>query len=348
MSTRTLRVERTGQAWIQDLGRPGYASIGVPGSGAADQHAARTAQILVANPEDAPLIEVTGSELTMTCDAEVLVSVTGAADEVRVNGHRQPSWQPLHLDPGARLSVPPGRHGLRSYVAVNGALSAEPVLGSVAPDPLLGAGRRLENGDRLVVDTGYRSAGYGRPHARFFRLPDLRPNLSRPAVVDATPGPELDRMTRGAACLDARYEVSAQSDQIGLRLLGETVEQKSKEEILSRGVPVGAIEVPPTGGVIVLLRGRLVTAGYPVVAVTTSASLDRLGQLRPGDTVGFSLCDVPTALQRLRQQQAQRLQLAERVQAAFGSSGLGGLVDTVRTRGASTRVRVPAGPEIDS
>ncbi len=328
MATSTLRIERTGQAWLQDLGRPGYSSIGVPASGAADQHAARTAQILVANPETAPLIEVTGSELAFSSDEESLVAVTGAADQVMVNGHAQPAWQPLHLDREARLSVALGRHGLRTYIAINGALTtADPVLGSVAPDPLLGAGRRLEPGDRIRVETKYRSADYRRPHTPLFRLPDLRPNLSRPAVIEATPGPELDRMVSGAACLSLRYEVQAQSNHIGLRLYGPTVEQKSAEEILSRGVPVGALEVPPTGGLIVLLRARLVTAGYPVVAVATSASLDRLGQLRPGDTVAFSLCDVMTARRELRHQHEQRLELAQRVRAALSSSGLGELVD---------------------
>ena len=324
-SSRVLRIERAGHAWLQDLGRPGHSSIGVPAGGAADQHAARTAQILVANPQTAPLIEVTGSELALSCDEELLVAVTGSADHVMVDGHRQPAWQPLHLAAGAQLAVPPGRHGLRSYIAVQGVLAAHAVLGSVAPDPLLGAGQRVEAGDRLLVETSYRSTSYGHPHAPLFRLPDLRPDLSRPAVVEATPGPELDRMTLGAACLAARYEVSAQSDHIGLRLLGETVQQNSRDEILSRGVPVGAVEVPATGGLIVLLRARLVTAGYPVVAVVTSASLDRLGQLRPGDTVGFSWCDAATAVTMLRRQESARMELGQRVRAAFASGGLGDL-----------------------
>ena len=113
-------------------------------------------------------------------------------------------------------------------------------------------------------------------------------------------------MERGAACLAAPYEVSPQSDHIGLRLAGPPLEQTSQEEILSRGVPVGAVEVPPTGGIIVLLRGRLLTAGYPVIAVVTSDSLDRLGQLRPGDALTIALCDVKTARARLRQRDQQR------------------------------------------
>lgn len=333
-TARTLRIERSGQTWLQDLGREGYSWMGVPAGGAADQHAARTANILVANAETSPLLEVTGSELTFSSDEELLVAGTGAADQVLVDGHAQPAWQPLHVHPGARVSVLPGRYGLRSYVAVNGAIACEAVLGGVAPDPLLGVGRRLEAGDRLVVRTRYRSVAYIGPHAPLFRFHVPRPDLSRPAVVHVTPGPELDRMSHGKACLSARYEVSAQSDHIGLRLVGDAVEQRSTQEILSRGVPVGAVEVVPTGELIVLLRGRLVTAGYPVVGIVASAWLDRLGQLRPGDSVAFSLGDVQTAVAELRRAQLQRLSLAGRVFAALHASGLGEL--------GATRTGIPA------
>ena len=134
-------------------------------------------------------------------------------------------------------------------------------------------------------------------------------------------------MERGADCLAMPYEVSPQSDHIGLRLTGPPVEQTSREEILSRGVPVGAVEVPPTGGIIVLLRGRLLTAGYPVIGVVTSASLDRLGQLRPGDALTIAFCDVASARAKLRQRDRQRQRLAERVRAAFCASGLGHVLD---------------------
>ena len=66
-------------------------------------------------------------------------------------------------------------------------------------------------------------------------------------------------------------------------------------EVLSRGVPVGAIEVPSREELLVLHRGRGVTAGYPVLAVVTSRSLDLLAQARPGHTVTFRKTTVAEA-----------------------------------------------------
>ena len=50
---------------------------------------------------------------------------------------------------------------------------------------------------------------------------------------------------------------------------------------------LGAIEVPSTSDLLLLHRGRGVTAGYPVLAVVTGAGLDTVAQLRPGDVVRF-------------------------------------------------------------
>jgi 5-oxoprolinase (ATP-hydrolysing) subunit C len=315
---------------VQDLGRPGYASIGIAANGASDQGAARTANVLVGNADGAPVVETSGADLELVTGADLLLAVTGAADHVLVDGHPRPGWETLVVTAGSRVVVSAGRTGLRSYLAVNGELEAERLLGSVSPDPLLGPVRRLEAGDRLVVQTRFGSfTGFstGAWEPPIFRLGARRQLPSSTVSVDVTPGPDLSRMAAGAACLEATSEILPQSDHVGLRLSGSALEQTSSAEILSRGVPVGAVEVPPTGGIIILLRGRLVTAGYPVIAVVTTPSLDRLGQARPGDSVRFTWCDVSTSRARLRAADDEHRRLATRVRAALVARGLQDVLD---------------------
>lgn len=325
MTTGTLLVDRAGHAVVQDLGRPGYAGLGIPVNGALDQGAARTANILVGNADGAPLIEVTGSELVLIAEADVLLAATGAAEDVFVDGHRSPAWEPMPVSRGSRVVLPVPAAGYRSYVAVNGVLQAEKALNSVAPDQLLGFGRRLAAGDRLVVQSCYRhpSGWFG----QLFRLGARRRVLPRVMSVRATQGPDLGRMTHGWAALGGVFRLLPQSDNVGLRLEGAPLAQNSVSEILSRGVPVGAVEVPPSGGIIILLRGRLVTAGYPVVAVVTTESQDVLAQIRPGDPLRILRCDVAEALDLLRAGVAERSALARRVQNALTTRGLGNVLD---------------------
>ncbi|HYH33712.1 MAG TPA: biotin-dependent carboxyltransferase family protein, partial [Nocardioides sp.] len=292
----------------------------VAANGAGDQHAAAVASVLVGNSPGSPLLEVTATAMSFSLDRPALVAVTGAAEEVAVDGHPQPVWQPVVVPAGATVSVAEPTHGLRSYVALRGQLVAPRTLGSVAPDPVLGVGTRLAAGDRVEVRTDFH--GLDHPHTRIpvFRLAVDRPVLRPDLAVEVTPGPEADQF--GPPALAGRFEVTQESDHVGLRLVGEAPARRGDAEILSRGVPVGAVQVPPGGGVLVLLRGRLVTAGYPVAAVATSVGVDRLAQARPGDVVSFRPVSVAAAVEQVRRRAAAMEALAARAGEALRAAGV--------------------------
>jgi len=138
----TVALEFTGTGWtttFQDLGRRDTERRGVPTGGAADQHSAVVANLLVGNPRCATLIENLGGELALVPDADVLLAVTGAPARVTVGGAPAESWSPLVVPKGheVRVHADAGR-GTRTYLAVNGRLAAETLLGSAAPDARMG------------------------------------------------------------------------------------------------------------------------------------------------------------------------------------------------------------------
>lgn len=319
-----LTVESAGFAVVQDLGRPGHGDQGIAVNGASDRWSAQVANTLVGNAPGAPLLEVTGSALALRADADTLVCVTGADTSPGVAGRPVPAWDPFLVESGAVVVVPAPTRGLRSYVAVAGGLDAPTVLGSVAPDPMLGVGRRLARGDRLdlaVCVCGWEHPSYA--HA-LFRLHAPRPTWTTSPLLDVTAGPELAEFV--AEELRGPWTVSAQSDHVGLRAEGPTPVRSGSAEILSRGVPVGAVEVPPSGGLLVLLYGRLVTAGYPVPYVATSTSLDALGQARPGDRLELREVPIADAVARSRSRREELRLLAVRAANALHGSGLGDLM----------------------
>lgn len=328
MLAEALVVEQAGFATVQDLGRAGHAHLGISGNGASDGFAARVANSLVGNRDRAPLIEATASSFSFTARRRLLIAVTGAAGRVLLDATPAPSAEPIVVEASCRVTVQLGPVGHRCYVAINGALAATPVLGSVAPDPFLQVGRRLSAGDVVHVDSRFQVLDHP-----FFRLPLFRLDapgaaLSDTLVVEVTPGPDAGQFD---GHLDdaptPTFTVSPHSDYIGLRLLGPVPRRTVSTEILSRGVPVGAIEIPPTGGLIALLRGRLISAGYPIVAIATSIAVDRLGQLRPGDTVSFRMRTVEEAIAGLRQREQSLVALARRVDTVFRHIGLADVLD---------------------
>jgi allophanate hydrolase subunit 2 len=158
-----------------------------------------------------------------------------------------------------------------------------PVLGSLSTDSLAGLGPDpLRDGARLVVGRSPRSP-----------VPplDLAPWGAPPddLELEVAPGPRADWFDASALRLlfDAVWTVSGAADRVGVRLDGPELVRTTPGELPSEGMIPGALQVPPGGRPTVLLADGPVTGGYPVIAVVTDASLDALGQARPGTRIRF-------------------------------------------------------------
>jgi biotin-dependent carboxylase-like uncharacterized protein len=267
-------------ATVQDLGRPGHAHLGVPRAGALDLPAAALANRLVGNDAAAAVLEVTFGGLALRAGAGRWVSVTGAPGPVSVDGaargHARGEWVPA----GATLRIGPPVTGVRSYVAIAGGITVPPVLGSRSTDTLAWVGPpRVEAGATLPVGE---PAGQPRPLDT--------PRLPRPGSLRLTVGPRDDWFATDAVDLlcGTTYTVHADSNRIGLRLSGATLERARSGELPSEGMVLGAVQVPPSGQPVVFLADHPVTGGYPVIGVVDTDDLWQCAQLRPGDEVRFT------------------------------------------------------------
>ncbi|GAA5130463.1 biotin-dependent carboxyltransferase family protein [Alloalcanivorax gelatiniphagus] len=267
---------------LQDLGRRGWAHLGVPRAGALDRGAAALARRLVGGAPDDAVVETTLGGIVLRPRRAVTVAVTGAACDVRVERRSVGHGTPVTVPAGARLTVGSAATGVRSYVAFAGGVAVEPVLGSRSTDTLAWVGPpRLAAGAVLVL---------GEPGP----LPQPPPaHVVRPraAVLRLRRGPRADWLdTGGWAALDgSAYAVAPDSDRIGLRLEGPRIGRRPGE-LPSEGMVLGAVQLPPSGQPVVFLADHPTTGGYPVVAVVEDDDLDLCAQLRPGERVTLRVC----------------------------------------------------------
>ena len=314
----TLTIRTAGIVTVQDLGRVGRSRYGLPANGAADQHSARVANVLCGNDDRAPLLEITALDFACVPSADTLVAVTGAPAGVTVGGVARPQWEPVSVRAGETIRVTGIRRGLRVYLAVLGSFEADRLQGSCAPDTILGFGPALRAGDELALRTSCPPIDHPFSRIPLFRL--NAPVLPFPTTwtIDVTDGPDRAEFgDTGRRLYDAPFSVSQQSNHIGLRLRGDVPRRVTRGEILSRGVPIGAVEVPAGDELLVLHRGRGVTAGYPVLAVVTATGLSALGQVRPGQTVRFRHRTLDQAVTAHRTQRHAVDALRTRVRTAF-------------------------------
>lgn len=270
---------------VQDLGRRGHLSLGVPTSGALDRRAVVRANHLVGNDRDSAVLEVLLGGLVVRALDDVVVAVAGAPAPVHVDlggRHRHPATgRPFLVPAGAELVLGPPAHGLRTYVAVRGGVGGPTVLGSRASDVLSGLGPPpVRAGDVLRVLPAPGTAVAGAADEAAHDVP-----TGPEHTVRVLPGPRADWLTPSALTLLGRHrwEVTPRSNRVGLRLGGPALERAVTAELPSEGTVPGSVQVPPDGRPVVFLADHPVTGGYPVVAVVRDADLDLLGQLRPGD-----------------------------------------------------------------
>lgn len=281
---RAVRVRRAGAlTTIQDCGRPGYAHLGVPRSGALDAPAHHQANRLAGNAPGAAVLETTLTGVTVMAESDVTAAVTGAQAAVRVDGQPAGHGAALRLRPGQVLEVRAAKSGVRSYLAFSGGIDVPPVLGSASADLLSGLGPdRLADGDLLPLGP---LAPTGRGGCLLGELPA---GLAAELVV--YPGPRADWLASpGLAALEnGPWAVSPDSNRVGLRLTGQTVRRR-RGELASEGLVGGAIQALPDGHLVLFLADHPTTGGYPVIAVLDPACLAACAQARPGSRVTFKV-----------------------------------------------------------
>lgn len=303
-----LAVRKPGlQATVQDLGRPGFASLGVSSAGAMDRGALRRANRLVGNAEGAAGIELLFGGLELEALTDQVLAVAGAAvplqitpgedskeDIQRTTAARHPACDaPFALLAGERLTVGTPTAGLRSYIGVRGGLGGPDALGSRSTDTMSGIGPEpLEAGTILPVHAAKPGSVVGHPEVSPLPIQDGA------TVLRVVPGPRQDWFSTDTLqdFLAQEWTVTPQSNRIGLRLNGQPLSRSRDGELASEGTVRGAVQVPPEGQPVLFLSDHPVTGGYPVIAVVVHADLDKAAQLPPGTTVRFTAAAPPAEL----------------------------------------------------
>lgn len=282
-----LTLHRAGMlTTVQDLGRRGYRSAGVPLSGAMDPLALRIANLLVGNPESAAALEISFVGPEFEVSADTLVALAGADCD------GLPAWKPVAVRAGERVRLGACTRGCRSYLAIAGGIEVAAVLGSRSTYLRAGLGglegRALRDGDRLPVGVAAAAPRVGRGWSIDARI---LPPYSPHATVRVLRGAQADEFEPTLGTTE--FRVSPQSDRMGLRLLGEPVTRRVTTDLLSAALLPGTIQVPPDGQPLLLMADAQTIGGYPQPAHVVSVDLPLVAQLRPGDTIRFT--EIPLA-----------------------------------------------------
>ena len=289
----SIRILNPGlQTTIQDLGRNGYSHYGVSSSGAADDLSFRLGNLIVGNKENLAAIEMTllGGDYKFDIDANI--SLTGSKFDAKIEGESLHFYKNIPIQSGQLLSVGQSLQGSRCYLAVRGGIDINDVLSAKTTHltSKIGGvdGRSLKKDDVLIIGEEQKLLN----PIKINEMLDI--NMSKLLIIKGLQSNYISKST-WKIFLNQEYIVSNLSNRMGIRLEGNSLKLDNENEIITEGVPLGAIQLPSNGYPIISFVEHQTTGGYPKIANVISSELHKVGQLKPGDKFQFELVSLEEA-----------------------------------------------------
>ena len=268
---------------LQDRGRLGYRSLGVPLSGVMDALSADFANQLVGNPLSAAVLEFTAMGPELLFDKDAVIAITGATFGILINDCSKPINSVINISAGDTLKFTAPKNGWRGYLAIQAGFMSEVVLGSKSMYQGITKKGRIEKEDVLKMKL---TSEILKP-----KNEALFPLKYESNIIEVFEGPEyeiLDDKTKEKLSQNI-FSIHQHSNRMATQIdgLGEV----RFEDILTVPVQPGTVQLTPTGRLLILMRDAQTTGGYPRVFQLTKHSLNILAQKRPNDNILFKVID---------------------------------------------------------
>lgn len=275
---------------VQDLGRNGFRRFGINQNGAMDNTAARLVNSLLANDDNAAVLEMHFPAAEILFEESALFSLGGADFAAHLDGAPIENWRIQFAEKGSNLKFTEKVFGNRAYLSVKGGFRIENWLGSASTNlkAAIGGfeGRKLQNGDRIQFNS---ESKFQNSKFNFKVSNSLIPFYSKFPTVRVVEGAEFGLLTEESRqnFPQQNFTITTNSDRMGFRLLGEPLVPEHKLELVSSAVNFGTIQLLPDGQLIVLMADHQTSGGYPRIANVVTTDLPLLAQLGANDKVAF-------------------------------------------------------------
>ena len=278
---------------IQDYGRYGYEAIGITNAGAVDKYSMFTANLLIGNPKEAPVLEATLLGPTLEFLESTQIAITGGDMSPEINGIPVQMNSALVVREGDILALGIAKKGCRSYIAIRGGFLGKEEMGSVSTDLKCKLGG--VNGDKLKDQDKLETAPFVFYKKKSKCLREKK--QAKEQVIRIVKGPEYNHFTKEgkAVFLNSEYLMTNDMNRMACKLEGPEIESIGTNDIISNSIVTGSIQIASNRKPIIMLVDHQTTGGYAVIGTVILIDIDKLAQCKPGDKVKFKVVSIATA-----------------------------------------------------
>ncbi len=267
---------------FQDLGRYGYAHLGISSGGPIDLHAHCWANFLLENDPNATTIEISIGNTSFLAQEDSMIAITGAEMNARIDGLEIPNWSFHFIKKGQVLKLGYAAKGMHSFLAIKGGFIAQQRLGSSATVARNHIGDYLTEGNLLRACYHSKFSSFMPRQTPSHFIPDYNTVEEIRIILPSNQDPEITKKL-----LQTSFGISPHSDRMGINLIAE-IPLPSLPGIISEGIALGSVQLPPRGHPIVLLNDRQTQGGYAKIGNIARIDLPLLVQAKPSTMIKFN------------------------------------------------------------
>lgn len=268
---------------IQDLGRKGFRSIGVPVSGAMDMYSATLANLILNNKANTSVLEIPYGRCEIQFTIDTVICISGADFSPTLNKNSVPLNKRIHVKANDIVSFGKRNYGIRTYIAVQNGFQTNTILGSKSQYQGVTKFNAVRKGMTLpiIFIDNIKEEGFARIKVNF--------NHFNSKELECYKGPEFYLLSsiQKEKLLTTQLSISPNNSRMGYQL-NETLENELPSMLTSAVLP-GTVQLTPSGKLIVLMRDCQVTGGYPRVLQLSEKAVNRLAQKSTNDILHFRL-----------------------------------------------------------
>ena len=270
---------------IQDMRRVGFKKYGIPNSGPMDEYSHVLANWLVEKHYLSETLEINYYGPKLKFNFDTTIGIFGANFDTYLNNQKIKINKSINVKSGDTLDIGVCLDGSRIYLSFSAKMKLDKSFNSLSTYEKINIGG--VNGKKLAKND---SISFLKSKEVIVRtIPEsFKRKYYEVSTIRVIKGVNYNMISeKSKKKLGKEFNVSSESDRMGIRLNGNKLKVLDQNSIESTIVSKGTIQLPPGGDPIILMSDSQSTGGYPIIGNIARVDISRVSQIKPESKLKF-------------------------------------------------------------
>ena len=270
---------------IQDMKRIGYKKYGIPNSGPMDEYSHILSNWLVDNSYSSETLEINYFGPKLKFNFDTTIGICGANFDVNLNDKRIEINRSIKVKSGDILDIGVCLNGGRVYLSFSAKMKLKKSFNSYSTYEKINIGgingKKISKNDTINFNKSEESIEKKIPESFQRKYQEI-------SNIRVIKGVNYSMISKNSLKkLGNEFNVSSESDRMGIRLNGNKLKVSDKKSIESTVVSKGTVQLPPAGDPIILMSDSQSTGGYPIIGNIARVDISKVSQIKPESKLKF-------------------------------------------------------------